>query len=172
MKRFRPRTNISFHLDNTNVSFIGSTGKPCFVLLSETCLRRLVGWGRGLLLPSPPTNPGSDRGDGGRAARHPNGNRRPEAHKWTAPRHQKIFRKWNWNLLHTNRWRRRVNTNFEKINLITKKLISHQLGFLSIHVCQHCILECPARKIICGLRNLLLHRSKRKTGSKIKFLSM
>lgn len=58
---------------------MGSIGKPCFVLLSETFLRMLPGRDRRLLLPSAPANPGSDWGDGGTAPTDPHGNRRPEA---------------------------------------------------------------------------------------------
>lgn len=71
----------------------GSTGKPCFVLLSETFLRMLPGGDRGLLLPSAPADPGPDRGNGGAAAADPHGNRRPEAGLRAASRYQNIFRK-------------------------------------------------------------------------------
>ena len=141
--------------------------KLCFVL-SETFLWRLLGRDRGELLPSAPANPGSGWHDGGTAATDSNRDRRPEAAVRTASRHQNIFRKRNWNLLQIDRWRRKVNIN------LRKKLISHQLGFLDIHQYEYCTPEFPVLKIIPihGLRNLLLHPTEMKTGSKFQFLSM
>ena len=145
-ERFSPCTKYFFPpwecFSSMNMWFICYTCKLCFVLISETFLRMLLGWDWKQLLPSAPANPRADWCNGGSTPADSDGNRRPEAWARKASRCQNIFRKRNWNVLQTNRWGRKVNIN------LWKTWITHRLGFLSVRVNQYCILEFPALKNI------------------------